>query len=132
MTLEDDAVARQLRAGIDAHTEERRRQFVTGFARFVIERGSGAVAPTQDKGKPESWQAVGRRLYGTELFNETLQREITTRKEQADAKSRLPPIRGDQGADAATGQTPGGGEDLRGKDHQQSRRKRPTPPAPST
>lgn len=132
MTLEDNAIACKLRADVDTHTEERRQQFVVGFARFVIDRGSGALAPTQDKGKPESWQAVGRRLYGTELFNETLQRELAARQEQAHAESAIPPVRGDQGEDAGTGQTPGRGKDLRGKDHKQPRRRGPATPAPST
>lgn len=130
--LVDEPGGKQLVDAIDQHTEERRRQFVTGFARFVIDQGSGALAPTKEGAKPESWQAVGRRLYGTELFNETLQREIAVRKEQAHAESGLSPVRGNQGADAGTGQTPGGGKDLRGKDHKQPRRKGPAASPPST
>ncbi len=46
------------------------------FARHVFKQGQGALAPTKDKsGRQESWQAVGRRLYGQE-FMKDLQRVI--------------------------------------------------------
>lgn len=130
--LADDPDGKRLVDAIDQHTEERRRTFVTGFVRFVIDRGSGAVAPAKEGAVPESWQAVGRRLYGVELFNETLQRELAARKEQSDAKERIPDVRGGEGAVPAEGRAAGRGKDLRGKDHKQSRRKGPAPPAPST
>lgn len=129
--LADDPDGKQLVEAIDQHAEERRRTFVTGFVRFVIDRGSGATAPAKDGAKPESWQAVGRRLYGTSLFNDTLQRELAARKEKADAPGQsVPSIRADQAENAGKGRTPGGGKDLRGKDHKQPRRRGPASPAP--
>lgn len=78
---------------VEQHAEERRQLFVTGFVRFVINKGHKAVAPTFDaKGRPESWQAVGRRLYGADLFNQVMQREIAARKEPCDAGSGLPDV----------------------------------------
>lgn len=65
-----------VRVQIQQHAEERKRLFVVGFVRFVIERGAGAIAPTQADGKPETWQAVGRRLYGVSLFNQVLTDEL--------------------------------------------------------
>lgn len=39
------------------------------FARFVYKQGQGAKAHTTDKqGRQETWQAVGRRLYGPEFM----------------------------------------------------------------
>lgn len=60
-------------------------EFVRGFARLVIDKGFGAIAPTTQKdkhGRPlqETWQDVGRRLYGRELFNTVLKEEIAARK----------------------------------------------------
>lgn len=130
MSLADDPDGKRLVDAIDQHSEERRRQFVTGFVRFVIDRGSGAAAPAKEGAKPESWQAVGRRLYGADLFNDTLQRELAARKEQAHAEERISSLRGDQGTDAQGGETPGRGKDLRGKDHKQPRRRGPASPAP--
>jgi hypothetical protein len=35
------------------------------FAHYVFKQGQGAKAPTVDRhGRQETWQAVGRRLYG--------------------------------------------------------------------
>lgn len=130
--LADDPVGKQLVEAIDQHSEERRQQFVTGFVRFVIERGSGALAPAKEGATPESWQAVGRRLYGADLFNETLRRELATRKEQPHAEERIPDVRGREGEVPGAGQTSGRGQDQRGKDHKQPRRKGPASPPPST
>lgn len=130
--LADEPAGKELVDAIDRHAEERRRTFVTGFVRFVIDRGSGALAPTKEGAKPESWQAVGRRLYGAELFNETLQRELAARKETANAESGISPVRSDQGEVPGAGQSPGSGKNLRGKDHKQPRRKGAPTPSPST
>lgn len=89
------------------HTEARKRQFVAGFARFVIGRGEGALAPTLVNGKQETWQAVGRRLYGAQLFSEVLRRELAARKEALSAASGLPPVRGDQGQGTQSGRAAG-------------------------
>lgn len=120
--LADDPEGKRLVDAIDQHSEERRHQFVTGFVRFVIDRGSGAAAPAKEGAEPESWQAVGRRLYGTELFNDTLQRELAARKEQAHAESGLSSIRSDQGEAPQAGGTSGGGKDKRGPYHKRARR----------
>lgn len=41
------------------------------FARHVYKQGQGAKAPTFEKnGRQETWQAVGRRLYGPEFMND--------------------------------------------------------------
>lgn len=46
-------------------------QMRRAFAAYVFKRGNGALAPTFDKsGRQESWQAVGRRLYGPEFMND--------------------------------------------------------------
>ncbi len=46
------------------------------FARRVVRMGEGAKAPTKDsRGRYESWQAVGRRLYGPK-FMDDLRRAI--------------------------------------------------------
>ncbi len=41
------------------------------FARRVFKMGEGAMAPSKDsRGKYESWQAVGRRLYGPKFTDD--------------------------------------------------------------
>lgn len=41
------------------------------FARHVYRQGQGAKAPTVDKqGRQETWQAVGRRLYGPKFMED--------------------------------------------------------------
>lgn len=41
------------------------------FAEYVYRQGNKALAPTKDKsGRQESWQAVGRRLYGPEFMKD--------------------------------------------------------------
>lgn len=108
----------QLEATIKAYIQDR-KQFVRGFARFVIEKGHGAVSPRKnEKGKLMSWQGVGRLLYGADLFNTVFREELTKLNGDPHAESGLSPVRGDQGEGAEAGRSPGGGEDLGGEDHE--------------
>lgn len=65
-------------------------EFVRGFARMVISKGYGAKAPVTQRDKHgkdiiETWQDVGRRLYGKDVFNAVLCEEIEAKKGKADA-----------------------------------------------
>lgn len=122
-----------VRGKIEAHAEERRRLFVRGFARFVILRGSGAKAPAVDgQEKAETWQAVGRRLYGESLFNEVLREEIEAQRGAKHAKSRISSVRGDQGEVCPAGQAAGRGENPCGEDHECLGREGPAQPSEVT
>jgi hypothetical protein len=72
-----------LQETVDAYLEERRRMFMVGFVRFVLERGLETKAPLQDRKPPETWRQVGRRLYGVEPFEATLATEVQARRQGA-------------------------------------------------
>lgn len=94
-----------------------RRQFCRGFVRFTLERGLDTKAPQVEGRKiVETWRQVGRRLYGSELYEATLAAEVAERR-QARAEGRLSDVRGHQGKDGQPGQAPRGRKDQRGKDH---------------
>lgn len=80
--------------------------FVVGFVRFVLDQGAGALAPGVANGKQvrETWQAVGRRLYGKDLFNRVMLEEIEARKRGGNhAEVGVSAVRGDQGQPAQAG-----------------------------
>lgn len=52
------------------YQEIKRELFLNEFAEFVFKQGSRAVTPKMINGKPESWQACGRRIWGEKHFNE--------------------------------------------------------------
>lgn len=55
--------------------------FARGFARKVLDLGHGAVTGDVDKdGKPITWQARGRQLFGAEAFSKAMREEIAERK----------------------------------------------------
>lgn len=59
-------------------------EFVRGFARLVITKGYGAKAPPTQKDRngqmiEETWQDVGRRIYGASVFNAVLKEELARR-----------------------------------------------------
>ncbi|HSV90886.1 MAG TPA: hypothetical protein VLH80_07285 [Nitrospiraceae bacterium] len=77
MSCEREKVKQQL----DTYIDERRKLFMAGFARFVLERGMETIAP-ELKGKPrERWIDVGRRLYGKEHFDGALRAELAAHPE---------------------------------------------------
>lgn len=78
--MSPDAEVVALDAKIAVYLEERRRLFVRGFAKFVIAQGSGALAPSSEKGKALTWQARGRQIYGAEPFNQVMREELAARK----------------------------------------------------
>jgi hypothetical protein len=56
-------------------------EFARGFARKVLDLGHGAVTGQVDSsGKPVTWQARGRELFGAEVFNQAMRDEIAARK----------------------------------------------------
>lgn len=67
---------------IEAYCEER-KQFVRGFARFVIDQGPGALTPSalepESKDPTLTWQKRGRQIYGVRLFNQVLREELEAR-----------------------------------------------------
>lgn len=71
---------------METYLEERKR-FVVGFVRFVLERGLKTQAPPTQGKKVETWWDVGRRLYGRELFDSTLDIEVQARRQAKAAKA---------------------------------------------
>lgn len=71
---------------IEAYIEERKKQFVRGFARFVIKQGVGALCSIVDPKtkKPVTWQTRGRQLYGAELFTTVMREEVAALKAKTD------------------------------------------------
>jgi len=62
------------------YLERYRADMMRGFAQFVIAEGHGATAPLKydhdgQPKPPETWQQVGRRLYGPE-FSKVLRTEL--------------------------------------------------------
>lgn len=124
MTDQEDG-RRILQATVDRYLEDRARNFALGFVRFVLERGLDTKAPQREGKPPETWRQVGRRLYGTDVFEATLAAEVNARRE-AHAQSRLPPVRGHQGEDARERPAIGRSQDQRREDHQRARGRGPS------
>lgn len=61
---------------LDEYAAIKRELFLDGFAEYVFKQGYGAAAPNRHNGKLESWQDVGRRLWGKEHFNQAFERVI--------------------------------------------------------
>lgn len=111
--MSDDLAGRKiLQQTVDAYVDDRKKQFVLGFVRFVLERGLKTLAPQRQGKPPETWRDTGRRLYGTELFEATLAAEVEARR-QAHAERPVPSIRGNKVQDAERGQAVGGSRDQR-------------------
>ena len=63
--------SRQLRDQIEAYYAGIIPDLRMAFAEYVFKKGEGALAPTKGKdGQQESWQAVGRRLYGPKFMDD--------------------------------------------------------------
>lgn len=61
---------------LDEYAAIKRELFLNGFAEYVFKQGYGAAAPNKNNGKLESWQDVGRRLWGKECFNKAFEQVI--------------------------------------------------------
>lgn len=61
---------------LDEYAAIKRELFLDGFADFVVRQGFRAVTPGKINGKPESWQACGRRIWGETYFNGALEKAI--------------------------------------------------------
>jgi len=70
---------------VDAYMADRRKRFIRGFAAEVIAAGYGAMAPARRGQKPETWQAVGRRLYGAREFHAAIRELLAEREKSREA-----------------------------------------------
>lgn len=69
-----------LNAVFDEYAAIKRELFLEGFAEYVYKQGYGAVSPSKNNGKPESWQDCGRRLWGKEIFNLAFEKVIESKR----------------------------------------------------
>lgn len=67
-------------AVLDEYAAIKRELFLEGFAEYVYKQGYGAVSPSRNNGKPESWQDCGRRLWGKETFNQAFEKVIENKR----------------------------------------------------